>query len=230
MPLIAGLLPAIATATAFWISVANDYISYCNPFIDGCISISRSARHGLGNHIFRALVLPAATLQGLTWLLCTAWFRELGANGRSLKWLAALGVVAGIFLVLYGTFLGTEGDAYRWLRRYGTIVYFGCTYLCNLIAAGQVRALSRARALDPPARLDVVLVVLVAITLLMGLASVFIAPLAGSEDLKNRLENVVEWFGATSFTLFFFALAWLWQRTGFGARLEASPGRRAGTP
>jgi hypothetical protein len=221
LPLIAGLLPAIAAVVALWLSIALDIIPPCNPFLDGCVSISRAARHDLPNHVFRALVLPAAVLQALTWLLCAGWLRGMGADARGiLRALPWLGVLAGVFLVLYGTFLGTEGQAYRWMRRYGVIFYFGFTYLSMLIASGTLRRLARSGAVAPPARLDRWLVVLCAITLIVGLAQVFVSPLLGSEDLKNRIENILEWYTALAFTLFFLTLAWIWRKTRLAAHLN----------
>ena len=79
LPLMAGVLPLLATLIAYTLSVRLGLIEACNPFIDGCISISRAARHALPNHLFRALLLPAAVLQALCWLLCAAWLRTLGA-------------------------------------------------------------------------------------------------------------------------------------------------------
>ncbi|HEV8647593.1 MAG TPA: hypothetical protein VGR01_18705 [Burkholderiales bacterium] len=219
LPLIAASLMVIAAVSAWWISVAHDYIPYCNPFVDGCVSISRAARHGLGNHIFRALMLPSATIQGATWLLCAAWLARSGATGRSLRWLPWLGIVAAIFLVVYGTFLGTEGGMYRWLRRYGTVVYFGFTYVCILIATGHIRRLVRTGALAVPARMDVMLMILAGVTMLVAIAHVFVAPML-EEQLKDRLENVVEWYIGLSFTLFFLALAWLWRHARVSLRLQ----------
>jgi hypothetical protein len=220
LPLIAGLLPAAAAAAALWISLAQETIAACNPFIDGCVSISRAGRHGLANHVFRALIVPGAALQGLTWLLCVAWLGNVGATGRSLRWLPWLGVLAGVFLVLYGTFLGSEGDAYRWMRRYGVVVYFGFTFLCMLITGGHLRSLALGRRMRIPARLDLVLLGLLVLTLLMGLANVFVPPFFGDDDLKNRLENVLEWYAASSYTIFFIVLAWLWRHTAFRASLR----------
>lgn len=222
LPLVAGLLPAVASLAAFAISVAQEAIAPCNPFVDGCVSVSRAARHGLANHVFRALVLPAALLQGLTWFLCAAWHRRLGDAGASNRWLPWLGGVAAVFLVLYGTFLGTEGEAYRWMRRYGIVGYFGGTMLCMLVAGGIVRRLAAEGAMRVPARLDRLLLALVALTLLMGLANVFLPPIVGDEAFKNRLENVMEWNAGVAFSLFFAALAWLWRRTGFVASLHAT--------
>jgi hypothetical protein len=220
LPLIGGLLPAIAAFVALWLSFKLDLIAPCMPLLDGCVSISRAARHDLPNHIFRALVLPAAVLQALTWLLCVSWLRGLGADARraiaALPW---LGVLAGVFFILYGTFLGTEGQAYRWMRRYGVIFYFGFTYLCMLIASGALWRLSRAGAIALPARLDLSLVVLCAATLAIGLAQVLVPPFLESEDLKNRLENILEWYAALGFTLFFLALAWLWRHVRLAAHL-----------
>ena len=110
LPLLAGLLPLVATVVAYTLSVRLGLVEACNPFIDGCVSISRAARHGLPNHLFRALLLPAAALQALCWLLCGAWLRTLGAAPtRTLRALPWIGPAAAVFLVLYGTFLGTEG-------------------------------------------------------------------------------------------------------------------------
>ena len=225
LPLIGGLMPAVAALLALGLSIALDLVPPCNPFLDGCVSISRAARHDLPNHVFRALVLPAAVLQALTWLLCARWLGDLGAGTRgAIRVLPWLGVLAGLFLVLYGTFLGTEGQAYRWMRRYGVIFYFGFTYLSMLIASGALWRLARAGAIAPPARLERWLVALCAAALAIGLIQVFAPLLLGGEELKNRLENILEWYVALAFTLFFLGLAWLWRHTRFAARLTSGPG------
>jgi hypothetical protein len=133
LPLLAGVLPLVATFVALPLSIRLELIPGCNPFFEGCVSISRAARYGLPNLLFKMLVLPAAALQGLTWLLCEAWLVDLGApRQRWLRHLAWLGITAAVFLVLYTAFLGTDGNVYRWLRRYGTVVYFGFTCICML--------------------------------------------------------------------------------------------------
>ena len=221
LPLVAGLVPAFAAVTALWLSFTLGLVPSCNPLLDGCVSISRAARHDLPNHVFRALVLPAAVLQALTWLLCASWLRRTGSDARAmLRVLPVLGVLAGMFLVLYGTFLGTEGEAYRWMRRYGVIFYFGFTYLCMLIVAGALWRLARDGKLTVTGRLDRWLVGLCAVTLVVGLAQPFVPPLLDSADLKNRLENILEWYAGLFFTLFFVALAWIWRRARVAVRLE----------
>jgi hypothetical protein len=211
LPLIAGLLPAIASLVALWLSIRLGLVPDCNPLLEGCVSVSRAARHELPNYIFRALVLPAAALQALTWLLAARWLRDLdrSAAARSLRWLAPLGVVAGVALAFYGAFLGTEGQIYRWLRQYGTVVYFGFTCLCMLIAGGGIARAAQSRTLELPRWLARALLALCALLVALGVVNALAAPwLDGAA--KDRVENVTEWWGALIFTLVFCVLARAW--------------------
>ncbi|MGD2139910.1 MAG: hypothetical protein PVH25_05915 [Burkholderiales bacterium] len=219
LPLVAGFLPAIAAIAAFLISLKLGMIPSCNPFLDGCVSISRSARHGLPNLVFRALVLPGATLQALTWILCAQWLRSIDHVGeRSPRGLALLGVLAGMFLVLYGVFLGSEGDIYQWLRRYGINFYFGFTYLCMLLTSARLFRLSRADSIRLPWHTDRALGVLCLLVLAFGLINLFTKSLLADENLVSQVQNSLEWFASSIFTLFFAILAFLWSKTRFHLR------------
>ena len=223
LPFLAGALPLVATGLAYGLSTRLAIVEACNPFLDGCTSISRAARHGLSNHLFRALLLPAATLQALCWLMCGSWLRSVGAApSRSLRALPLLGIAAAVFLVLYGTLLGVDGAAYRWMRRYGVVVYFGGTCIAMLIVANAVHRL--APTTSPMAKALVAFSVALP---LLGLANAF-APLLGLGDAAiSALQNSTEWWGGLLFTLFFFALAWLWRVSRFTVRLGAG-GESAG--
>lgn len=205
LPLAAAAMPLIATGIAFALSVQAGHVEACNPFLDGCTSISRAARHGDGNHVFRALMLPCATLQIVFWLLCRRWLRLEGRPaGAVLAW---LGAIAGTFLILYATFLGTEGDVYRLLRRYGITFYFGCTYLALLAALGALARPPRDRAHAP--------LLIVALGMLaLGLATVAVRAVVDEEDLKDRIENVLEWHLGLWLTAMFAVFAWRWRQVG----------------
>jgi len=220
LPFIAGLLPLVAAALAYSLSIRLDIVEGCNPFFDGCTSISRAARHGLPNHLFRALVLPAAAVQAICWLMCGTWLRSVGAApSLMLRALPLLGLAATVFLVLYGTFLGVDGAAYRWMRRYGVVVYFGGTCIAMLIVSDAVHRLASTRSVMAKA--------LVAFSVglpLLGLANSF-APLFGLNEVAvAALQNTTEWWGGLLFTLFFFALAWLWRASRFAIRFSTDDG------
>jgi hypothetical protein len=218
---LAGLLPLVATLLATTLSMQQGLVPSCNPFWDGCTSISRAARHELPNHLFRALMLPAATLQALVWLLVLQWLRQAGAGGRGLAWIAPLGVVAGMALVVYGSFLGTEGPVYRWLRQYGTVGYFGFTGLNLLLTGSAVQALVRVGRLALPRGLEHAMVALAVALVLLGLGNALVAAAFG-EPLKGRVENVTEWWGALIFVLGFAAIAAMWWRERVAVSLSSA--------
>jgi hypothetical protein len=222
LALVAGLLPLVATVLAASLSMQQGLVPACNPFWDGCTSISRAARYELPNILFRALMLPAATLQALVWVAVARWLLQCGAAGRGVAWIAPLGVVAGIALVVYGSFLGTEGPIYRWLRQYGTVVYFGFTCLNLLLTGNAVQALVRVRKLFMPRWLEHAMVALASTLVLLGLGNALVAAAFG-EPLKGRVENVTEWWGALIFVLGFCAIAAMWWRERVLLRLGVSP-------
>jgi hypothetical protein len=222
LALLAGLLPLVATVLATTLSMQQGLVPSCNPFWDGCTSISRAARHELPNILFQALMLPAATLQALVWVLVARWLVNAGARGRGVAWIAPLGVVAGIALVVYGSFLGTEGPVYRWLRQYGTVAYFGFTCLNLLLTGNAVQALVRVRRLSLPRWLEHAMVALAGMLVLLGLGNAVVAAVFG-EPLKGRVENVTEWWGALIFVLGFAAIAALWWRERVALSLGVSP-------
>ncbi|MBK9135092.1 MAG: hypothetical protein IPM15_12360 [Betaproteobacteria bacterium] len=218
LALLAGLLPIVATVLAWALSTAEGLIPACVPFVDGCVSVSRAARHGLANHLFRALVLPAAVLQGLCWLLAARWLATMLPPYRLLAALAPLGIVVSIALVAYGAFLGTEGEAYRWLRRWGTIVYFGGTCVCLLIAGGGVQRAVVAGRLALARWVEHAMVALALSLVALGLGHALLAAFL-DDEAKGRLENITEWWAALIFMLGFFALAIAWRRVGLAVRL-----------
>jgi hypothetical protein len=221
LPLLAGVLPVAATLLAFWIATSEGRFGTCNPLIDGCVSISRTARYGLANYVFRGLILPAAVLQALVWLLSKAWLRSIGApRTHWLRVLPPLALGAAVFLILYGTFLGTEGAWYQWMRRFGVVFYFGFTCIAMLIVSDAVRR-TAAQTLSYRFASVALLVLCIALPLL-GLINVTVALVLSDAAAVDRFENAAEWWGGLIFTAFFLMLAALWRKSGFTAHLRSS--------
>ena len=207
VPLVIAATLVVATHLAWWVSMQAGHIPYCIPYLEGCTSISRAARHGLGNHLFRLMVLPCALLVFLHWWLAGRWLRMRGGSGALMLLLGAVGALA---LAVYATFLGTEGEAYRFLRRYGVIVYFGCSYLAQLLFLRRARMTG---PFDPFARAGMLAVC--AAMLALGLVHVVVAALIGGSPLQDRLENVFEWHLGVLLVCWFLAHARLWWREGY---------------
>jgi hypothetical protein len=229
LPLLAGLLPALGALVAVLLFKGSDG-SFCNPFIEDCVSISRMARHGVANQVFRALALPGAVLQVLTWLAAAHAIAGAGCARRDALPVALLGACAGAMLVVYASFLGSDGEVYGWLRRWGTLVYFGGTYLTMLFLARALQRLHQAQRLVLPRGHGRVMLGLLAFIAILALGHGF-ASLSRLTALEDRIENFTEWWGALAMTLCFVTLASLWSRWGMvvtiGVRRPAEVSSRA---
>ncbi len=204
LALACALLPVLAVHLAWWLSIADGHIPFCIPYLEGCTSISRAARHGLGNHLFRAIMLPTAMLQILLWLSVRQWLAARHPDARAGSILPWLGLVAGVFLILYGTFLGTEGDVYRLLRRYGVVMYFAATFVAQLALQ---RALRQMPAHPSTRGMLGVCVGMLA----LGIISTTVTAVVLDPVVKDRWENVLEWNLGALLTLWFGLLAWRWR-------------------
>lgn len=214
LPLAIAVLLAVAAHVALWLSIRDGWIEACVPYLDGCTSISRAARHGLGNHLFRLMVLPCAALLGLHWWLSARW---LGRGQRALVW---LGAVAAGALAVYATFLGTDGEAYRVLRRYGVVCFFGFVYLAQLGFLRGLRAAAGAHR-----RLFTAMATVCALMLMLGVGNVVAGALVVDEGLKDRIENVLEWHLGWLLAAWYLLHAGLWRVVGAGLGFVALPRR-----
>ncbi|MDT8319363.1 MAG: hypothetical protein RQ826_02425 [Xanthomonadales bacterium] len=218
--LLCGLLPFAGVHLAYLINLSDAAALrpefHCMPYWEGCVSISRAARSGEGLHLFRALVLPAAALMVLTWLYTGRWLQLLlPKKTRQAGLIGAMGAIGALFLIVYASWLGTDGPWYGWLRRYGVIFYFGLTALAQLLLLNTLwpsRKILLDGLLQPALRL---LFTLVALQWAGGVFSSLKRLLLSDPLLIDRLENTIEWSFALSMSAGFLAIGWLFRRSGY---------------
>ena len=210
----ASALPLVAVHVCLVLSFAFGTAEPCLPYFDGGISVSRACRTEPVVHVFRALVLPSTAALACMWWIAAAWMaREHIGGVRTRRWMLGLGVIGALFLVLYATYLGTQGDVYRLMRRYGVYVFFTGTALAELILT---IALARARppALEPWVR-----------RLMVGLCVLMLAvgPLnLVAEKLveRERAACFFEWWFTLAMVGYPLLLARVWQRGDVGVGLD----------
>lgn len=217
LPLSIALLFIGAVHLAWWLSLQHGHVPACNPYWDGCTSISRAARHGVSNHLFRLVVLPTALLHLLNWWVAARWLRDPGRtrDGEAMM-LLALGGASAAALALYATFLGTQGAAYELLRRYGVTLYFGCGFLAQLLflrMALRRSFLSRA--------LNLVMQGVCLLMLMLGVFNTAAAALVADRAFHDRLENALEWQLGLLLVVWFMMQAVAWRQAGLALRLES---------
>ena len=150
IPVITGFIPIAVVVVCYLIAANLGHVPWCNPLLDGCTSISATGRRGPESYIFRATMIPAAVMMMLYWVLNYRWLRSLGDPPRQATRIALmLGILAGGFLILYTTVLGSIGEIYRIQRRIGVSMFFFFTYLTQLIMVSRLFSL-RARFPELP--------------------------------------------------------------------------------
>jgi len=203
LPLAVAVIPFVVTHVAWWLSLTAGTIESCNPYLAGCTSISRAARYGLANTLFQAVMVPMAALHAATWFAARRWLCTRHPLARCGASLVPLGLIAASALAVYALALGTEGDLYRWMRRFGITFYFAGTYLAQLVF------LQRLRELEPyPTIPQRGMTAIALVLLLMGLASTIISNAVADEVFKNQMENILEWHLGLLMTFWFVLMAW----------------------
>lgn len=209
---VAGLLPVLGVNAAFMINVSQG-LDGCFPYLEGCHSVSRAVRSGPGLWLFKILALPCAAAMGATWLEVGNWLRRcaLGSrrHRRAIVW---LGMTGAAFFLVYAVWLGTEGDVYRWLRRYGVVFYFAGTGLAQLLLVSLLwrGGEGRVGASEPSAARG--LTVLVAVAWALGVASALKRRIIQDPDFLDRVENALEWDFSLALSVAFLGLVPLLRR------------------
>lgn len=208
LPMWIAVVLVVAAHAALAVSIHVGHVPACVPYIEGCTSISRAARYGLANHVFRLLVLPTAAAIAYHWWLAGRW---LALHGPRAPGMVAAGLVAALALAVYATFLGTEGEVYRALRRHGVIVFFGAGFLAQLLC---LRAMGKGVGIDRRAYGALRAICLAMLAL--GVVHVVALAAIGGSALQDRLENALEWHIGALLVAWYVATAVAWRRDGWG--------------
>jgi hypothetical protein len=217
LALAAALLPVIVVHACYALSVAAGHVPGCVPYLDGCTSISAAGRHGTAYFLFKAGMIPAAVLLAAYWVLARRWLLGLGgADAAAARAMVALGVASAAFLVLYAVYLGSTGDFYGLMRRYGVTVHLSFAVMAQILLTREVLQLPVAARARLPAWLPRAMLAVVGLSLALGLANV---PLGVVLPDKDRAENAIEWNFALLMTGYYLLCWRAWRATGFRARL-----------
>ena len=200
LPLVVAITPLLGINIAYWIGASNDVLPSCNPYLDGCTSISSTGRFPPGDRVFRAALLPQAALLAFTWYFAVQWLKSVRPSVRSGSAILVSGVVGAIALVLYVSYLASKDPFYEIMRSYGVYLYFGGTALAQLVLSLSLDRSPLQRAM-----------VWVTVTpWLLGLVNFAQKAILGS---LNSNENRIEWI-ASLLMQAWFGLLWIaWRRT-----------------
>lgn len=209
--IIVTLLPIITANVVYVYSAYNQLVPWCFPYLDGCTSISRSARMGDSIFLFRANMMVYAVLLFGYWHIMKLWLQQLhGRSTYTITTIYWLGLTGATCLILYVDFLGSSGDFYRFMRRYGIIFYFSLTPLAHLIVLNDLFKLKRLHNDERISESALhYLLTIISLILILGLINVAISATGIGSD---KTENMIEWNYALLMSLLFAGTLGMWSK------------------
>ena len=185
--------------------------SFTIPYIDGNVSISRSAR-GYPNYLlFKPGMIITAILLIQYWIANNKLFKKINQETNKNKYFLFFGVGSALFLILHSIFLGFnfEMDLYKFFRRFillGFIIFeiiAQAFLVINLIKIkGEIAQFINKKILT-------IKMILVSVLIIVALLS---APILNSTEYTH-FKHALEWnyfLGVVSFYLLTFLF---WKRT-----------------
>ena len=193
-----ALVPTLTVNLCYVISSTQGLVPACVPYFEGCTSISSAGRYGVSYYLFKVGMVAGAVLLVLFWRQMSGHIRA-GA-GRGAPVAAAAGIGGAAFLVLYTAFLGSEGDFYFLMRRFGSLLYFGLTMVAQLMALRRLETFA-------PRWLTRTMKSICFSMLFFGFVSI---PVMNYMDNKDTFQDIIEWNFSLLMQMYFLLTAiWL---------------------
>ena len=186
--LLVSIIPFIAIHLSFILSVQNEYLSLCNPYIDGCYSISRVARQPSSIIIFKVLMLVSALS------LFFLWPRLFKPKHNII--IILIGRIGSLFLIAYIVALGEEGFLYELMRRFGVFIFYIFTLISQWVFTFNAEIRKR--------RFFIKNFLINIIVFLQFLAFLLAIPFFLFVKNYGYVENIIEWWITLLITLWFF--------------------------
>ena len=218
LPLIAAVAPFVGVSASHAIAVHYDLVPSCIPYIEGCTSISATGRYEPASYLFRAVQMPLAVLHIGIWLLAVEWLKGMGHASRTAHRLVLYsGLLGGISLIIYVTFLGTQQPFYEFMRRFGIYGYFLGAAIAQLALAIAVTRVHATTTRFDTHRLGRILIWLASFPFALGILNLALRAVLDDPD---AWENRIEWIAALIMQLYFLYLWHAWRVTGFRATVR----------
>ena len=209
---LAALLPLATINLTFLLSASHGQVDWCIPYLHSCTSISATGREPPAYFVFKGLMIPAAVLLMLYWLLCTAWLRTLGCHHKHWRTLVVcLGLLGSSGLAFYSLMLGWIGEVYRFHRQTGVTAFFGFSFFAQLVVAWLLERCAGVR--QNFARQLGWLRINAGLIWLLGLASILMGYI--SPDLYKRTDDAIAWNFTLLLCCHLLITGDLWRRTGW---------------
>ena len=186
--LLVFILSFLAIHIPLLLSTVNEYLEVCNPYLDGCFSISRSSRQPVSIFIFKPLMIISALS------LYFLWPRLLNKNYKRI--FIYIGQIGSLFLIIYTFALGNGGNLYEIMRRYGIFIFYVFTLFSQWAYCFSFNPINKKFFSR-----DRILFYLSILQIIMFISS---SPFYIYFKNDGHIENIYEWWITLSIIIWFF--------------------------
>ena len=185
--------------------------SFTIPYIDGSVSISRSAR-GYPNYLlFKPGMIITAILLIQYWIANNKLFKKINRETNKNKNFLFFGVGSALFLILHSIFLGFnfEMDLYKFFRRFILLGFITFEIIAQAFLVINLIKIKGEIAQFINKKILTIKMILVSVLIIVALLS---APILNSTEYTH-FKHALEWnyfLGVVSFYLLTFLF---WKRT-----------------
>ena len=208
----------MGVSLSYWLGVESGILPACTPFLDGCVSISATGRYLPASLIFHAVMLPQAVVLVVLWYLSALWLRAMTGSNGAPKAIIVAGIVGAVALILYVTFLGTRGNFYEFMRRFGIYFYFLGTATAQVTLAFALLGHARRSGATQLRRYATGMLCLCGLPFALGILNLILKSVLDDAD---PAENSIEWISALLMQGYFIVLYLTWQQTNFTVEVSS---------
>ena len=215
IPLATAIVPLVGIHLCYLLAASFGHVPWCNPYVDGCTSISKASRGAPEVYVYRATMIAAGVLMVLYWRLTADWLSSLGQAIDGLtRSLCIVGAMSAICLVLNAAMLGADGDAARSLRRIWVATFVAGTFVAQWGLTLRMRKLVHERQLHSLRRVCGYKTVVCTLVAIYGLAG------AALMTTEHPFRDALEWHAVRALLVFFLLSYFAWQSSAFEARFS----------
>ena len=219
LAIIITILPFLASNLVYLLSAYEGHVPWCNPYIDGCTTISQAARNGTSIYIYRATMITYSVLLIWFWIYAYQWLNQLhGRVTKNASIILLLGITGAIFLIVYIDFLGTTGEVNRFMRRYGIMIFFTFTPLAQLLL---LRQHFKLLSCELAGRIKPIILQLQLTALSLMLAAGILSTIMDTMQKKTSAsENIAEWNFALLLNAYFIGMIFIWKKYRYHLKMS----------
>ena len=216
------LLPVLALNVCLFISVNYDLFEntiftvdqigrtgFTIPYIDGSVSISRTARTFPAYLVFKPCMIITAILLIKYWISTKALLQNVDDKSTEEKRFMIYGVLSAIFLILHSIFLGVsfEHDLYKLFRRFVLLAFIIFEVVAQTLLVMTLYKIKNIIYKKINKKILILKILLVSILIAVALGSLPILISSGHVHFKHALE----WNYFIGVVLFYLLTFFFWK-------------------